>query len=215
MTTLLFYLPSDILHSFIDYFDNKTILRFLSTCTFLYEQEIKCNKILIKDNNMGHPTPYKLKWIIDLSDIKKNDGKKILLTTKILREYFKICKYKYLYIKFWRNNYKLEIVGVFTNVPGNILKPSKICSCGSKLLFEIIDHNTYTQIIFTKGIYNCLSFFIESKEYFLSAYRHSEIIKARHSIYFEINFPVEHTASKNIEIESKPYFLSCYTAPLI
>ena len=222
MTTLLpcdnlfYYLPSDILHGFINYFDNRTTIRFLSTCAFLYEQEIKCKKILIKDNNIGGFKVKKLKWIIDLVEIEENDRKKILLTTKILKEYFKICNYQYLFFKYWNSEYELEILGAYTDIPANILNSLKIYSnCRKIVSLKIIDHRIYRQIIFTKCIYDFLSILIESKEYILSTFRHSEIIKGRHPIYFENNIAAEHTASKNIEIESKSYFLSCYTAPLI
>ena len=65
---MIFDIPTEILNETINYLDNKSIIRFLSTCTFLHKQEIKCTRLLVSDCYKFEP--HCLRWYTQLDKIK-------------------------------------------------------------------------------------------------------------------------------------------------
>ena len=209
-------IPIEILHETINNLDNRSTLRFLSTCTFLYKQEIKCTRLLVSDCYKFEP--HCLRWYTQLDKIKPKFDT-LLLTTNDLNQYFNICKYQYMYCihRFKRSKLPLiRIYGFYTDMGLDTLSMITFDNQNNTINVEIIDHNIFRQVIFKPIVFNYMYVYQNEKLLdHINIYNNSEIIKGRHSLYIENNIKVDHTTLNKYHICNKSYFLSCYTEPII
>ena len=206
--------PIEILHDIINYLDDITTIRFLSTCTFLHKQKIKCRKLLIRKNYGCYISqPDSLVWYTEIDKIKSNCGT-LLLTITDLNQYFNICKYQYMYSINKSILPLIRIYGFYTDMELDILTNIIYRNSGHNniITFEIIEHNIFRQVIFKNIICHDIYIYLNRIcRLYINIFYSSEIIKGRHSMYLKNNIKVDHTTLDEIEISNKSYFVSCYT----
>lgn len=202
-------IPVEILHETISYLDDISTIRFLSTCTFLYKQEIKCTKLLIKSSILNSAAN-RLQWHSQCSHIDENN---ILIVTNF-KKYCNIRKYQHMYKIYINMLPKIRIYGFYTDIKLSVLVTMKFVNNDNiEILYsEIIDHGDFREIIFESLVYNHIHIDPYTEHYwYMNIYCDSEIIMNRHPLYFENNIEVHHTTLHKIEIYGESYFISCYT----